>query len=92
MIELPMTLQWHDVIGGIGVVTVVATYLFLQLNYISAKSLMYSLLNALGAGLILVSLRYEFNLSAFLIEASWLVISCIGAMVTLMESKTRREK
>ena len=79
--------EWHDIVGSIGVVTLLLTYLLLQLNYVSARSLRYSLFNALGAGMILVSLSYNFNLSAFLIEASWLVISCIGAAVTIVETR-----
>lgn len=82
-----MDLHWHDVVGGSGVVLLLLTYLLLQLNYVSAKSLGYSVANALGASLILISLRYNFNLSAFMIEASWLVISCIGAAVTIIESR-----
>ena len=82
-----MDLHWHDVVGGSGVVLLLLTYLLLQLNYVSAKSLGYSVANALGACLILISLRYNFNLSAFMIEASWLVISCIGAVVTIVESR-----
>lgn len=86
-----MEYQWHDVVGGLGVVTLLLTYFLLQINYIAAQSLRYSLLNGLGAALILVSLSFNFNLSAFVIEACWLVISCIGAVVSLIQMrKTHR--
>ena len=38
----------------------------------------YSLLNGLGALLIMVSLIYNFNLSSFVIEIAWLMISAYG--------------
>ena len=52
-------------------------YLLLQLNKLS-NGLLYSTLNALGAGLIVVSLLTNFNLSAFLMEVFWVLISLIG--------------
>ena len=53
-------------------------YLSLQTDRISSRSLIYSLLNALGAFLILISLYFQFNLSAFIIEFFWLMISLYG--------------
>jgi hypothetical protein len=35
-------------------------------------------LNLVGAGLILLSLAYDFNLSAVLMEAAWAVVALIG--------------
>ena len=40
--------------------------------------LLYSALNALGAALIIVSLLFDFNLSAFIIELFWVIISLFG--------------
>ncbi len=80
-----MSLQWHDVVGGTGVAVLLGTYLLLQLNRLSAQSLRYSVLNAVGSGLILLSLTQAFNLSAFVIEACWLAISIIGAIITLRQ-------
>ncbi len=73
-----MIYGWHDLLGIIGVVLILATYMLLQLEKLSATSFLYSATNGLGASLILVSLTYEFNLSAFLIEAFWLLISTYG--------------
>jgi len=42
--------------------------------------LLYSLLNALGASLIILSLLDNFNLSAFLMEAFWVLISLVGVV------------
>ena len=70
-----MEYQWHDLIGNAGVVAILATYALVQLDRMAVRDLSYSLLNALGAVFILVSLMFDFNLSSFVIEVVWLVIS-----------------
>ena len=67
-----------DLVGNIGVVVLVVTYLMLQLNKLSSDGLAYSVLNAVGAGLIVISLLYDFNLSALLMEVFWVLISFVG--------------
>jgi predicted membrane protein len=67
-----------DLLGNIGVVGLVFTYLMLQLNKLSSDGLAYSLLNAISAGLIVASLLFNFNLSALLVEVFWVLISCLG--------------
>jgi hypothetical protein len=67
-----------DLLGNIGVAMLILTYLLLQLNKFSSDGLAYSLLNAIGAGLIVVSLLFNFNLSALLVEVFWVLISCLG--------------
>jgi hypothetical protein len=37
-------------------------------------------LNLIGAGLILLSLTYEFNLSAFVMEAAWALVAVVGLL------------
>ena len=71
-------MTWYDVAGTAGVVMIVAAFLLLQLERIASNSLPYLLANAVGAALILVSLFFDFNLSAFLMEAFWLAISLYG--------------
>ena len=73
-----MKYGFTDFLGNVGVVLIIIDYLLLQLNRISSNSLSYSLLNAVGASLIIISLIFNFNLSAFLMEASWVVISLVG--------------
>ncbi len=73
-----MTYRWHDLVGNIGVLLILVSYLRLQMGTISAAGLGYSAVNGAGAFLILVSLLYEFNLSAFVVEAAWLCISLYG--------------
>jgi hypothetical protein len=67
-----------DFVGMIGVVMIVVTYLLLQLNKLRSEDLAYSLLNAIGASLIVASLLVDFNLSALLMEVFWVLISCLG--------------
>ena len=67
-----------DFIGNIGVVVLMITYLMLQLNKLSSDALSYSVLNAVGASMIVVSLLFDFNLSALLMEVFWVLISFVG--------------
>ncbi len=76
-------------LGIIGVVLILATYMLLQLEKLSAASFLYSATNGLGASLILVSLIYEFNLSAFIIEAFWLLISTYGIVRYFSRNRSR---
>ena len=67
-----------DFVGNVGVVIIVVTYLMLQLNKLSSDGLAYSLLNAIGASLVVVSLLSNFYLSALLVEVFWVLISLVG--------------
>ncbi len=69
---------WHDLVGNIGVVLVIGTYLGLQMGRMNINDHAYSALNAAGAILILMSLAVDFNLSSFIIEIVWLSISVYG--------------
>jgi|TARA_B100000676_G_scaffold249317_1_gene253341 hypothetical protein len=68
----------HDILGTIGVGFIIVMYAMLQLGKISAERPAFSAFNALGAVFILISLTYEFNLSAALMEGVWLVVSLYG--------------
>jgi hypothetical protein len=73
-----MSYEWHDLVGNLGVLIILACYLLVQLERMSIQNPGYSILNALGAVLILVSLLQNFNLSSFVIEIAWLAISVLG--------------
>ena len=73
-----MTYSWYDFLGNVGVLLILLSYLLLQMKKIKSQSMYYSLMNAAGALLILVSLYYNFNLSAFVMEIFWLLISLYG--------------
>ena len=73
-----MQYAWYDVVGSIGVGLIILTYVALQLEKIRSNALAYSLLNATGASLILISLVYSFNFAAFIVEFFWVLISIYG--------------
>ncbi|MFT7219661.1 MAG: paired small multidrug resistance pump [Candidatus Azotimanducaceae bacterium] len=75
-----MEYEWHDLAGNVGVFCVLVTYALLQFERLSARGVIYSALNALGAGLIALSLIVDFNLSAFVLEVAWLALSLIGLL------------
>ena len=83
---------WYDFIGNIGVFMILTAYFMLQLNRIDSRTLIFSLMNFSGAFLILVSLYFDFNLSAFIIEFFWLLISLYGIYRWLRTSSNKNKK
>jgi hypothetical protein len=76
-----------DLAGFVGVLLIVIGYLLLQLDKLPSSSLSFSLLNAAGSFLIILSLICKFNVSAFLIEVFWFLISLIGLTKWLISRK-----
>ncbi len=68
----------YDFLGSIGTFVIIVTYLLLQFGKLKSETLLYSLINTAGAGLILISLLHSFNLSAFIVEFFWVLISLYG--------------
>jgi hypothetical protein len=81
-----MQYAWFDIAGFIGVGLIILTYVLLQLEKLPSAGLLYSLLNGLGAALILVSLFYSFNFPSFIVEFFWLLISLFGIGKYLLKS------
>ena len=79
-----LTYSWFDIAGLIGVVLIIVAYLLLQLGKLPSTAPSYSLLNAIGAFLVMASLWFDFNLSAFLMEAFWFLISIFGLLRPLL--------
>ena len=73
-----MEFSVFDIVGTIGVAAIVITYFLLQLGKVRSDSLIYSVVNGIGACLIIISLWFDFNFSAFIIEFFWLLISLYG--------------
>jgi len=84
-----MSLDLFDLAGFGGVLLIVLAYLLLQLEKLPSSSLTFSTFNAIGSLLIILSLLSKFNLSAFLIEAFWFLISLIGLAKWMVARRKR---
>ena len=84
---MPYTI--FDFLGNVGVGLIIISYLLLQLGRIQSSSLNFSLSNALGALLVIISLTQQFNLSAFIVEAFWLLISIAGILKNLAGNRQK---
>ena len=71
-------MSWYDILGTLGVAVIIFTYVLLQIERVRSEQLIYSLLNAIGAALILISLYFDFNFPSVVVEFFWLVISLFG--------------
>jgi len=84
--------SWFDLVGNVGVLLMVIAYLLLQLDKLSSSAVSYLLLNAVGAILVIISLTFRFNLSAFFMEAFWVLISLYGLAKPLFSKRAVRLK
>ena len=87
-----MNFDLFDLAGFVGVLLIVVAYLLLQLDKLPSSSFSFSLLNAAGSLLIIFSLLFKFNVSAFLVEVFWFLISLIGLTRWLIARKRLRIK
>jgi hypothetical protein len=71
-------MNWYDILGTLGVAIIILTYVLLQIERVRSDQLTYSLLNAIGAALILVSLYFDYNFPSVVVEFFWLLISLFG--------------
>lgn len=83
-----MDYQIYDLVGNLGVILILGSYLLVQMRKLSATGLAYTVSNGLGALFVLYSLLYDFNLSAFMIEIVWLMISLFGIARYYRERRT----
>ncbi len=83
-----MIYAWDDIVGTVGVTLIIVTYVLLQIERIRSDHLLYSLLNAAGAAMILISLYYSFNFPAFVVESFWLLISLFGIGKYVLRTRT----
>ena len=73
-----MQFAWYDGVGTLGVILILVAYLLMQIDRIDPRGVTYSTVNFFGSAFIALSLMYEFNFSAFVIEVCWMAISLIG--------------
>ena len=67
-----------DAAGLVGVLLILAAYAGAQAGRLEPRRAPALLMNLAGAGLIILSLAFRFNLSAFLMEAAWAVVAIFG--------------
>lgn len=67
-----------NIAGLIGVVLIVIAYAGVQIDKLEPRAAPALLLNFFGAVLVLVSLVFDFNLSAALMEGIWAAIALFG--------------
>ena len=80
---MALNLAWYDWVGLLGTAMILGGFALLQAGRLSGTGLVYQLLNLFGAGGVLVSLAGKFNLSVFVLEAIWMLISLYGIARTL---------
>lgn len=76
-------MQLTDMVGILGVLMMSLAYALVSMKKIDAGGFWYPLVNAIGSALVIVSLFFQWNLSAFLMEGIWLLISLIGVLRAL---------
>ena len=81
-----------NILGIFGVFLVLLAYVLLQVGKMKAAWISYSLLNALGSGLILISLYFYWNLASGVIEIAWFIISLYGLIKSVYKHFRHRPK
>ena len=84
-----LDLKWFDFVGFAGVLLVLAAYGGQQMRKLSGDSVMYSLLNIVGAAGILIPVWYatQMNWSVLFIETAWIAISAFGIWTALTRKR-----
>ncbi|MEP6634633.1 MAG: hypothetical protein ABJA62_10550 [Luteimonas sp.] len=77
---MSIEMAWYDWVGIAGTLLVLGGFFLLQAGRIGGNGLAYQLMNALGAVGILVSLIGKFNISVFLMELAWILVSAYGIL------------
>ena len=79
--------SFADIIGNIGVVCFLSAFFLMQKGTLVHTGLVYLGLNLCGAVLLMGSLLIHWNLSAFMLEAAWALISMYGIVQSLKRRK-----
>ena len=78
-------------IGLLGAALILGAYAGVQLKRLDPHDLPALLLNLGGASLVMVSLFFEFNLAAFLLEVAWAGIAVAGLFAWLRKKQKKHE-
>ena len=73
-----MSFAWYDFVGFTGTLMILAAFAAQQIGKLRGDGATYQLLNLFGAAGILVSLMGSFNVSVFVLESAWVLVSAYG--------------
>lgn len=79
-------------VGLFGVGLCLLAYYLITSGKIKSNSLVFQLLNFFGAGLLLFSLCFHWNLASVIIQIAWMTISVIGMVKNCTRSKSTKNK
>ncbi len=85
-------MKWYDILGNLGVLLIILAFAAVQTGKLLPTRLSYSLMNLIGAALILVSLAYNFNLASAVMEVFWILISAVGIVQWIRARKDSKTK
>ncbi len=76
-----------DIVGVIGVLLMLGAYALAQLGRLRVDNALALLMNLSGALLVLISLLFKFNLSAFLMETAWALVAVFGLVKLALKKR-----
>ncbi len=80
-------MSFPDAAGLFGVLLILVAYAGAQVGRLEPRHAPALVLNLVGAGLIIWSLTFSFNLSAFLMEAAWALVALYGLIMLLVRRR-----
>ena len=86
-----LMLKLANPLGMLGVILILIAYFLLSTSRWSAHTMRFQWANFIGAWLILYSLLFYWNLSSFVIEVAWIIISLVG-MIRIMQERKAKNK
>lgn len=84
---MTFNMAWYDWVGIAGTLMILAAFWLLQARRLSGTGIVYQLLNLFGAAGVLASLLGDFNVSVFVLECAWVLVSFYGIVRTLHARK-----
>lgn len=85
-----MLLYIAQFIGLTGAAMVLYAYFMISQRKWSEQQKIYHITNIVGAGCILFSLAFNFNIAAFVIQIFWIIIGVLG-LIKLMRQYKKEE-
>ena len=89
-----MNIYWHDWVGYLGVILVLAAFFLLQARRLRGDGPIYQLMNIGGAVGVLISLSFSqdptINWLALVMQLAWIAIGVFGIVYSLRLRRARR--